>query len=251
MVRLTRQLEHLFRFVGKLSAVPERPEPDQPRSPALRADEHGPALRADAERNRSRIIHAARAVFAEKGLDAPLNEVARRAGVGIATLFRRFPARDDLITATFAGKMTAYAGAIDDALADPDPWHGFCAYVGQVCSMQAEDRGFTDVLTVTFPTAKGFEADRNRAAAGFAELIDRAKAAGKLREDFAHQDLVLALMANAGVVNGTGQAAPDAWRRLVAYLLQAFAADAARPLPPPPSEGQMYRALLRLQPKDD
>ena len=162
---------------------------------------------------------------------------------------RRFPTRDDLITATFAGKMTAYANAIDDALAEPDPWHGFCTYVGRVCAMQAEDRGFTDVLTVTFPTAKGFEADRNRAAAGFAELIDRAKAAGKLRRDFAHQDLVLALMANAGVVNGTGDAAPDAWRRLVAYLLQAFAADAALPLPPPPSEQQMYRALLRLQPR--
>jgi AcrR family transcriptional regulator len=219
--------------------VPEKSEPYQPQ---------GHALRADAERNRGRIIEAARAVFAEKGLDAPMNEVARRAGVGVATLFRRFPTRDDLITATFAGKMTAYANAIDDALAEPDPWHGFCTYVGRVCAMQAEDRGFTDVLTVTFPTAKGFEADRNRAAAGFAELIDRAKAAGKLRRDFAHQDLVLALMANAGVVNGTGDAAPDAWRRLVAYLLQAFAADAALPLPPPPSEQQMYRALLRLQP---
>jgi AcrR family transcriptional regulator len=228
--------------VGKLSPVPERSEPSQ---------QQGHALRADAERNRSRIIEAARAVFAEKGLDAPLNEVARRAGVGVATLFRRFPVRDDLITATFAGKMTAYADAIDDALADPDPWHGFCAYVERVCAMQAEDRGFTDVLTVTFPTAKGFEADRNRAAAGFAQLMDRAKGAGKLRPDFAHQDLVLALMANAGVVNGTGEAAPGAWRRLVAYLLQAFASEAARPLPPPPSERQMYRALLRLQPQRD
>ncbi len=222
--------------------MPEMPEPNQPQ-------DH--ALRADAERNRGRIIGAARAVFAEQGLDAPMNEVARRAGVGIATLFRRFPTRDDLITATFAGKMAAYADAIDDALADPDPWHGFCAYVDRVCAMQADDRGFTDVLTVTFPTAKGFEADRDRAAAGFAELIDRAKAAGKLRRDFAHQDLILVLMANAGVVNGAGTAAPGASRRLVAYLLQAFAAEAARPLPPPPSGQQMYRALLRLQPRRD
>ena len=107
------------------------------------------------------------------------------------------------------------------------------------------------MLTVTFPTADGFEAERNRAAAGFAELIGRAKAAGKLRQDFAHQDLVLILMANAGVVSGTGDAAPDAWPRLVGYLLQAFAAEAARPLPPPPSEQQMYRALLRLQPGGD
>lgn len=116
--------------------------------------------------------------------------------------------------------------------------------------MQAADRGFTSVLIVTFPAAKGFEAERNRAAAGFAELIDRAKTAGQLRQDFAHQDLVLALMANAGVVTGTGAAAPEAWRRLVAYLLQAFAAKAASPLPAPPSEYQMYRALL-LQSRRD
>jgi hypothetical protein len=117
--------------------------------------------------------------------------------------------------------------------------------------MQAGDRGFTDVLTVTFPTAKGFEAKRDRAAAGFAELIGRAKAAGQLRQDFVHQDLVLVLMANAGVVAGTGEAAPEAWRRLVAYLLQAFAAEAAEPLPAAPTGQEMYRALLRLQPSRD
>lgn len=221
--------------------MPETPQPSQPGERALRAD---------ATRNRGRIIEAARAVFAEQGLDASMNEVARRAGVGVATLFRRFPTRDDLITATFADKMAAYADAIDDALADPDPWHGFCAYVERVCGMQAADRGFTDVLTVTFPTAKGFEAVRDRAAAGFAELIGRAKAAGQLRQDFVHQDLVLVLMANAGVVAGTGTAAPEAWRRLVAYLLQAFAAEAAGPLPAPPTTPEMYRALIRLQPHD-
>jgi AcrR family transcriptional regulator len=206
-----------------------------------------PALRVDAERNRCRIVDAARAVFAEQGLDASMNEVARRAGVGVATLFRRFPTRDDLITATFAEKMTAYANAIDDALADSDPWHGFCTYIERVCEMQAADRGFTDVLTLTFPTAKAFEAERNRSAAGFAELIERAKTAGRLRDDFAHQDLPIMLMANAGVVTGTRDAAPDAWRRLVGYLLQAFEIENAEPLPEPPTRLQMYRALMRLQ----
>ena len=118
----------------------------------------GRALRADAERNRERVLDAAREVFAEHGLDASTNEIARRAGVGVATLFRRFPTRDDLIAAVFADKMTAYADAIDDALADPDPWHGFCGYIERVCQMQADDRGFADVLTMTFPTAKAFEA---------------------------------------------------------------------------------------------
>lgn len=210
-----------------------------------------PVLRADAERNRGRLIMAAKEVFAEQGLDASMNEVARRAGVGVATLFRRFPTREDLITATFADKMAAYADAIDDALTDADPWRGFCRYVERVCAMQADDRGFTDVLTVTFPTAKAFEADRDRAATGFARLVADAKATGRLRQDFVHQDLILVLMANAGVVTGTADAAPRAWRRLVAYLLQAFAAEAGQPLPSPPTPRQLYQALVRLQPVGD
>jgi AcrR family transcriptional regulator len=189
-------------------------------------------------------------VFAEQGLDASMNEVARRAGVGVATLFRRFPTRDDLVAAAFAEKMTAYVEAIDQALADCDPWHGFCSYIERVCQMQADDRGFTDVLTLTFPTAKAFEAERDRAAAGLTELIGHAKATGRLRHDFVHQDVPLVLMANAGVVTGTRGAAPDAWRRLVGYLLQAFAAEAAQPLPTPPTPRSMYRSMLRLQPRN-
>jgi AcrR family transcriptional regulator len=205
-------------------------------------------LRADAERNRERVVEAAREVFAEQGLDGSTNEIARRAGVGVATLFRRFPTKDDLVAAAFAGKMSAYSEAIDEALADPDPWNGFCTYMERVCRMQADDRGFADVLTMTFPTAKAFEEERNRSANALGELLDRAKASGRLREDFAHQDVPLILMANAGVVTATRDAAPEAWRRLLGYLLQSFAAAAAQPLPEPPSKGQMYRALMRLSP---
>jgi AcrR family transcriptional regulator len=206
----------------------------------------GTGLRADAERNRERILDAAREVFAEHGLDASTNEVARRAGVGVATLFRRFPTRDDLIGAVFADKMHAYAAATDDALADPDPWRGFCGYIERVCEMQADDRGFADVLTLTFPTAKALEAERNKSADALGELIDRAKATGRLRADFEHQDVPLILMANAGVVTATRNAAPDAWRRIVGYLIQSFATEAARPLPAPPTRTQVYRALMRL-----
>jgi AcrR family transcriptional regulator len=210
----------------------------------------GRGLRADAERNRKRVLSAAREVFAEQGLDASTNEIARRAGVGVATLFRRFPTRDDLVGAAFADKMSAYAAAIDDALADPDPWQGFCSYIERVCRMQADDRGFADVLTLTFPTAKALEEERDRSAKAVAKLLIRAKASGRLRKDFAHQDVPLILMANAGVVMATREAAPEAWRRLVGYLLQAFAAERAEPLPEPPTKTEMYRALMRLSPVD-
>lgn len=203
-------------------------------------------MRADAERNRERVVDAAREVFAEQGLDASTNEIARRAGVGVATLFRRFPTRDDLVGAVFADKMAAYLAAAEEALAEPDAWEGFCGYIERVCRMQSDDRGFADVLTLTFPTAKGLEAERRRAAHALAELIERAQATGRLRKDFVHQDVPLILMANAGVVTATRDAAPEAWRRLVGYLVQAFAADNTQRLPKAPTRRQMFRALMRL-----
>jgi|SRR3954451_1229298 AcrR family transcriptional regulator len=202
-------------------------------------------LRVDAERNRQRVITAAREVFAEAGLEVRMEDIARRAGVGVGTLYRRYPTRADLIAAAFETKMSAYAEATGQALADPDPWHAFCTYVEQICAMQAGDRGFTTVLTMTFPTAKQFEAARDRAFADFTTLVDRAKAAGKLRADFVTEDMPLFLMANAGVLAATADAAPHAWRRLVGYLLQACAAPAAQPLPEPPAPRQMYKAMLR------
>jgi AcrR family transcriptional regulator len=205
----------------------------------------GAGLRVDAERNRQRIVAAAREVFAEQGLEVPMEDIARRAGVGVGTLYRRYPTRADLIAAAFETKMSAYAEAARDALADPDPWHGFCGYVERICAMQAGDRGFTTVLTMTFPTAKQFEADRDRAYADFTTLIERAKAAGKLRADFAAEDLPMFLMANAGVLTATADAAPETWRRLVGYLIQACAAQAAQPLPDPPAPRKMFRAMLR------
>jgi AcrR family transcriptional regulator len=222
-------------------------DPDPASAGADQAGSPRPALRADAERNRQRLITAAREVFAERGLDVPMEDIARHAGVGVATLYRRFPCRADLIAGAFEAKMAAYADAVDRALADPDPWAGFCGYVGRVCAMQAGDRGFADVLTMTFPTDKRFEAERDRAYHGLVELIRRARTAGQLRDDFVPEDIVMLLMANAGVIMGTADAAPSTWRRFVAYMIQAFSAHSAAPLPPPPEPAGMYRALLRLQ----
>lgn len=174
-----------------------------------------------------------------------MEEIARRAGVGVGTLYRRYPTRGELITAAFETKMAAYAEACKEALDDADAWHGFCELVERICAMQAGDRGFTTVLTMTFPTAKRFEADRARAFNDFTALVERAQAAGKLRADFVPEDLPMFLMANAGVVTATAETAPETWRRLVGYLVQACAASGARPLPDPPTPRQMYRAMLR------
>jgi AcrR family transcriptional regulator len=204
------------------------------------------ALRADAERNRERIMQAARHLYATEGLGASMASVAREAGVGKATLSRRFATREELITAVFADRMDAYATATAEALADPDPWHGFTRYVEAICAMQAADRGFAAVLTMTIPTAKAFEARREEAYHGFLELIARAKATGHLRADFASEDLVILLMANAGVIAATGDAAPDSWRRLVGQMLRAFASPDAPmpPMPEAPASAGLYRAMI-------
>jgi AcrR family transcriptional regulator len=206
---------------------------------------NSPCLRSDAERNRARIIAAARTVFGRDGLGASMASVAREAGVGIATLFRRFPTKEGLVAAVFADRMDAYAAAVATALENPDPWQGLVGYIETVCEMQAADYGFADVLTMTFPTAKGLEERRREGYEGIVRLIDRAKAAGSLREDFTPEDLVLVHMANAGVVNATGDAAPDSWRRVVALLIQSFQAPGHGPLPDAPEPRAVYRAMLR------
>jgi AcrR family transcriptional regulator len=207
-----------------------------------------PGLRVDAERNRERILAAARRLYATEGLGVSMASVAREAGVGKATLSRRFTTREELITAVFADRMDAYAAAVIEALADPDPWHGFTGYIRAVCAMQAADRGFADVLTMTFPAAKALEARRTEAYDGFVELISRAQAAGRLREDFTSQDLVILLMANAGVIAAAGDAAPDAWRRLVGQMLRAYATTGSEfpELPQAPAPAALYRAMIRL-----
>ncbi|MEV4114128.1 helix-turn-helix domain-containing protein [Nonomuraea sp. NPDC049695] len=192
------------------------------------------ALRADARHNRVRILEAARDSFATRGLDVPMAAIARRAGVGVATLYRRFPSRESLITEVFGDELATCASVVDEALADPDPWRGFCSLIEKVCAMQAADRGFTDAFLTAFPDAIDYERTRVRAERGLAEVMRRAKAAGRLRADFDLADLTLVLKANFGVATGTSQAAAASSRRLVAYLLQSFRAEHAEPLPPAP-----------------
>jgi AcrR family transcriptional regulator len=203
-------------------------------------------LRADAERNRSRLVSAAGEVFAEQGLDAPLEDIAERAGVGIATLYRRFPTREELIAATYEAKMADYANTVEEALRAPDTWAGFSGCVERMCAMQAENRGFTSVITMPLPISTEALALRDRAKAALHTLVQRAQEEGVLREDFTPEDVPLLLMANAGILRATRDVAPHAWRRLVAYQLQAFHArgDRSGPLPAAPTPVQMNRIMM-------
>ena len=209
-------------------------------------------LRADAARNRDAIVAVARDVFAEQGLEAPLEVIAARAGVGIATLYRRFPTREKLVAAALVDKVAEYVDASRQALAAPDPWDGFAGCVGRICELQAGDRGLADLLSMTLSADEQVEHLRRTANDLLITVIDRAKAQGTLREDFVGEDLVLLLIATATIMHVTRADAPDAWRRFVALALDAFRSQGAPrlfgapPLPEPPSTAQMTRAMLRL-----
>jgi AcrR family transcriptional regulator len=202
-----------------------------------------PALRADAERNRLALVAAARAVFGERGLDAPLDEIARRAGVGNATLYRRFPSRHQLVAAVFAQTLRDVLATMQRSLADPDPWKGFCDYVWYVCGLQAADRGLADLLTTSMPGVPELEPLRAQAYRGFVRLVSRAQAAAALRPDYAPGDLVLLLMANAGLLRRTTDHAPDAWRRLVGFTLDGLSASSASTTVPSQGERAIRAAM--------
>ncbi|WP_409493080.1 TetR/AcrR family transcriptional regulator [Amycolatopsis sp. cmx-11-12] len=189
--------------------------------------------RSDALDNRERILEAARALFATEGLNVPLREVARRADVGPATLYRHFPTKEILATEAFADQMRVCHDVVDEGLADPDPWHGFCSVIERICELHSRDRGFTAAFVSTFPRAVDFTADRDYALKAIAELAGRAKDAGKLRSDFVLDDLVLMLMANNGIQASSPAAQVAASRRFAAFVIQAFqAAPEQAPLPP-------------------
>ncbi len=204
-------------------------------------------LRVDAERNRQRLLEAARVAFAEGGLDVPLEAIARRAEVGIATLYRRFPTRDDLLVAVFEDRLLRFAALAAEARRAPDARRGFRRYVERACAMQAADRGLRDLLIGSFPGGRRLQDLRRRAERDLAEVIRGAQAEGALRSDLVMEDVTLLLMANAGVLRATRGDAPRAWHRFLALMLDGCDADGVQPpLPAPPRPAQLARAMRRL-----
>lgn len=203
-------------------------------------------LRADAERNRQRIVDAACELFGAAGLDVPLEEVAKRAGVGIATLYRRFPTRAELFAAAFAQKISAYLALIDRTVDQPDPWDGVVGLVEGICALQATDAGLRELLAMSFVDVPEIAEVASVAQARVDALLGRAKAAGSLRADAVAEDLVLIVLGNAEVVTRTAEVAPASSRRYAALMLAGLRArpDGA-PLPEPPSAAALQASLRR------
>jgi AcrR family transcriptional regulator len=205
-------------------------------------------LRRDAQRNRDAIVAAARQVFCDHGLEAPLEQIARQAGVGIATLYRRFPSRAALLDAVLTDNLQAHIDAAEQALTAGDPWEGFASYLEASCRLQAADRGLNDVMSMRFPRATAVEAAKTRLYELVGQVVDRAQRSGQLRADLTLEDLAFLNWANARILPAVRAAgAPDAWRRHLGLLLDGLRAERAHPLPVPPlAPRQVHRAMVTL-----
>ena len=205
-------------------------------------------LRSDAERNRLTVLEAARGAFAEQGVEASLEEIARRAGVGIGTLYRHFPrGREQLVAEALVDQVSRYVAAAEQALQVPDPWAGFARFVETICAMEAADRGLGDLFAMALPADERIEELRAQANEMAGELILRAQTAGVLREEFVAEDLVLLLIANTAILHVTRDDAPAASRRWVGLFLDAV--RTGRPagrLPEAPSSEELRRAMVRM-----
>ena len=200
-------------------------------------------LRRDARANRERILEAARAVFAEEGLEASVEQIAQRAGVGMGTLYRRFPTKHDLVEAVIAESLDAFTAAAEDGLADEDPWTGFTGFVERVLELHAENRALRELLAGT-EHGEARDEVRRRVRPLVRRLVERAQADGSLRADFAPQDMPLLFMTGGRVIEAARCVAPDLWRRYLGLLLDGLRAEGATPLPRGPLTRTQLNRLL-------
>ncbi|GAA2404769.1 helix-turn-helix domain-containing protein [Streptomyces glaucosporus] len=206
-------------------------------------------LRRDARRNRELLLAAARAVYAEQGVDAPLDEIARRAGVGNATLYRHFPTRGALIEAVFGDSLTETMRWGEEVRRGEDPWESLTVYLERVFEGLAADRGANDLMTTGVEGVPSLEALRAHNHETIGVLIRRAQEQGTVRRDVTAEDLLFALAALGRVVPASAAVVPGSWRRYLALLLDGLRAEAARPLPAPPlTFGQLEEVLREVGP---
>jgi AcrR family transcriptional regulator len=202
-------------------------------------------LRADAERNRERILAAAAELYAERGLDVSLDDIAAAAGVGVGTVYRRFPEKDALIDALFEDKIDRAVELASDALEIEDPWEGLVTFMRGMCRMQAEDRGLKDALLLRDRGRERVAAARERIAPRALKLFTRAKAAGVLRPDLGPFDVPMLHLCVGLIADRTRDVAPDYWERILTIVIDGISAKgAATPMPVEPLNREAFTEAM-------
>ena len=188
------------------------------------------ALRADARRNREAVIAAAKKLFADQGLEAQIPDVAKAAKVGVGTVYRHFPTKDNLIAALVAERFERLASKASECLETDDPWEGLCDFIRFSAQIQADDRGLCEVMG-----SRSEVMDAAARAAGLPELCDRlvkrAQRSGELRRDLIGEDIPMIACGLGRIVQATEGPAAGRWPRLVEIILDGLRAPGSGKLP--------------------
>jgi AcrR family transcriptional regulator len=201
------------------------------------------SLRSDARRNRAALVASARELFGREGVDVPVEEITQHAGLGMGTLYRHFPTKDELIDAVLEDAFAEILRLAEEAVAEADAWAGFTGFLERALELHAQNRGVKDMLASRQHGAQHADAMRRRIRPLLARLVERAQEQGALRADFMPEDLPLLFWSAGRVIEVTAKVAPGAWRRYLGLILDGLRAEAATPLHEPPlTRAQVTRA---------
>ena len=199
---------------------------------------HGRPLRADAERNRQRILEAAARLFARDGLEAGFDEIAREAGVGVGTVYRRFPDRERLLQALFEERLEAEMALVEGADRASDPAGALRDFAQALVEHHVADRGLKELVFSQAEYTDRMVGFRERATPVLERALRRAQDAGQLRPDIGLSDVMMAVFMAGSVGALTAQADPQQWRRQFTLLWGGLCVQAptlpSNPLPSNP-----------------
>ncbi|MFD4555497.1 TetR/AcrR family transcriptional regulator [Streptomyces sp. NPDC058469] len=179
-------------------------------------------LRRDAALNREKILRAAREVFGQHGLRVTLDDVARHAGVGVGTVYRRFPDKETLVRALFEQDLGMRQASAERALAHPDPWEGFVDFLMEMGADLAENRGLQEVIMLGSHSSEPIETVRGGMLPFLEALIRRAQESGDLRAEITPSDIPLVVQMLSAASQFTQGKRPDVWRRYFEIILNGI-----------------------------
>jgi len=209
-------------------------------------------LRRDAERNRQRILTAASEVFTERGLDVSLDEIARHAGVGVGTVYRRFRTKEELIEALFLDRLDSVAAIADEAYANPDAWCGLVSFMERMAEIMAGNLGLRQMLMYATYGRDLVAIARQRNEPLVGRLVQRAQAAGQLRADIAQTDIPFIVFMLAEAAHLAYAASPGIWRRYLTLVLDGMqpGREGVTPLPVPAMRpDEMEKSMRQAAPR--
>jgi AcrR family transcriptional regulator len=180
-------------------------------------------LRADARRNRERILQAAKEVFADQGADAQMDDVARRAGVGVGTVYRHFPNKDALIAELVREKFSTFTERVNQGLEEDDAWEALCAVLYDNAELMSRNVAIQEALRGADIDWEYVEPTRLELERASDKLIRRAQREGKMRKDFKAYELGM-LMGGVCASMGGGYPTPPDWRRHLEIVIDGLRA---------------------------